>query len=133
MHELSIALSILDLVAEQAAVRGVRVVAVRLKVGALSGVVPAALEAAYDLARETSATPEARLVIEEVPVVVRCASCDRECRPVSVQLLQCPSCHAPTPEVVRGRELEVVALEVVDAGIHVAAAGGGAPEGPEAE
>jgi hydrogenase nickel incorporation protein HypA/HybF len=133
MHELSIALSILDLVAEQAAARRARVVSVRLKVGALSGVVPAALEAAYDLARETSATPEARLVIEEVPVVVRCPNCAEERRLVSIQLLQCPVCHAPTPEVMRGRELEVTALEVVDAGIPVAATGGSPPEGVEAE
>jgi hydrogenase nickel incorporation protein HypA/HybF len=133
MHELSIALSILDLVAEQAERLNARVVSVRMKVGEMSGVVPGALASAYELAREASATPEARLVIEEVPVVVHCPKCARERRPVSIQLLQCSVCHAPTPEVVRGRELEVTALEVVDAGIAVAAAGGSAPEGVETE
>ena len=35
-----------------------------------------------------------------------------ERRPASVQELCCPVCGAPTPQVVRGRELEVVALEL---------------------
>ena len=39
MHELSIALSLLDLVAEEAGRRGVRVAAVHLRLGPLSGVV----------------------------------------------------------------------------------------------
>ena len=43
MHELSIALSILDLAAEEAGRRGGRVVAVHLKLGPLSGVVKEAL------------------------------------------------------------------------------------------
>lgn len=131
MHELSIALSILDMVAEQAAQRHARVLSVRLKVGALSGVVPEALESAYDLARETSATPDARLVIEEVPVVARCPTCG-ECRPRSIQDLRCPACDSPTPHIVHGRELEVVALEVIDAR-PIAPARSGAPEGAQAE
>ena len=48
MHELSIALSILDLVAEQAERQPGRIVAVHVKLGALAGVVPAALRSAFD-------------------------------------------------------------------------------------
>lgn len=131
MHELSIALSILDMVAEQAAERHVRVIGVRLKVGVLSGVLPDALQSAYDLARETSATPDARLVIEDIPVITHCRTCG-ECRPNSVQDLSCPTCGAPTPRIVHGRELEVVALEVIDARPD-AATRSGAPAGTQAE
>lgn len=132
MHELSIALSILDMVAEQTEARRARVVAVHVRVGPLSGVVREALESAYDLARESSATPEARLVIEEVPVAAYCPVCEKECRPGSIQALVCPVCGSATPDVVRGRELEVVALEVIDARLD-AAASAGAPAGAEAE
>lgn len=112
MHELSIALGIVDMAAEEVGRRGGRVVAVHLKVGPLSGVVPAALRSAFELAREPEpAVAAAELVIEEVPVVARCSACAAE-RAVSFPELRCPACGGPTPDVVRGRELEVVALEI---------------------
>lgn len=67
MHELSIAMSILDAAEEEVENRGgARVAAIYLKVGALSGVVPNALLAAYELARENTALCDCRLVMEEV-------------------------------------------------------------------
>ena len=112
MHELSIALSILDLAAEEAERHGGRVAAVHLRLGPLAGVVKDALVSAYDLAREGTPLARAELVVEEVPVVAYCPACATERRPASVQDLCCPVCGAATPQVVRGRELEVVALEL---------------------
>jgi hydrogenase nickel incorporation protein HypA/HybF len=113
VHELSIALSILDLAAEEAERQGgARVAAIHLRLGPLSGVVPEALRSAYELAREGSPLNAAELVIEEVPLVTYCPTCAAERAPPSAQWLCCPDCGTPTPEVVRGRELEVVALEV---------------------
>jgi hydrogenase nickel incorporation protein HypA/HybF len=113
MHELSIALSLLDLVEEEAARRECRVVAVHLRLGPLSGVVREALESAYELAREGTAMAEAELLVEDVPVVVSCPACAAERAPVSAVELRCSDCGTPTPVIVRGRELEVVALEIV--------------------
>src|SRR5262245_42150791 len=113
MHELSIALSILQLAAEEVERQGGgNVTAVHLRLGPLSGVVQKALRSAYDLAREGSSLSEAELVIEEVPLVVYCLACSVERTLDTAQQLRCPACGAPTPEVVRGRELEVVALEI---------------------
>jgi hydrogenase nickel incorporation protein HypA/HybF len=113
MHELSIALSILDLAAEEAERRGgVRVLGIHLKLGLLSGVVKDALLSSYDLARETSATPEAQLIIEEVPVQVYCPQCAADRRIESIQNLCCPECGTVTPDVVSGRNLEVFAMEI---------------------
>jgi hydrogenase nickel incorporation protein HypA/HybF len=112
MHELSIALSILDLAAEEAERHGGRVAAVHLKLGPLSGVVKEALVSAYDLARECGPLARAELVIEEVPLVAYCDGCAAERTLPSVQDLCCPACGAPTPRLVSGRELEVVALEI---------------------
>lgn len=112
MHELSIALGIVDVAAEAAGRHGGgRVVAVHLRVGPLAGVVPAALRSAFELARENSPLAAAELVVEEVPVAAYCPACAVE-RPVPFPDLRCPTCGTPTPEVVRGRELEVVALEI---------------------
>lgn len=113
MHELSIAMSILDFAAEEAQRQGGgRVVAVHLRLGPLSGVVPAALRSAYDLAREGSIASAAELVIEAVELVVYCPACAAQRTLASPQELYCPYCLAHTPDVVAGRELEVVALEI---------------------
>ena len=112
MHELSIAMSIVEIAQEEAERRGVQVTAVHLKLGALSGVVKEALLSAYEMARDDTPLQGAQLVIEEVPVVVFCPSCQAP-RPVSsVQLFCCAECGAPASEVVQGKELEVVALEI---------------------
>lgn len=112
MHELSIALSILDIAAEEAERQGGRVVAVHLRLGPLSGVIAPALVSAFDLAREGTALEGAELVVEEVPLVAYCPGCAVEQTLASPQNLCCPVCGAVTPEIVRGRELEVVALEI---------------------
>jgi hydrogenase nickel incorporation protein HypA/HybF len=113
MHELSIALSILDMAAEEAERRGgVHVLAVHLRLGALSGVVKEALISAYEIAREHSALPESRLEIEEVPLRGYCPSCQADREVVAMYDLRCVECGTPTPELVSGRELEVRALEI---------------------
>ena len=113
MHELSIALGIVDVASEEARKRpGARVVAVHLKLGPLSGVVREALVSAYELAREGSEVETSRLAIEETPLVVRCPACGGPRPAVSVQQLCCAECGAPAEVVVSGRELEVVALEI---------------------
>jgi len=115
MHELSVALSILDVAAEEARLLGaVRVVAVHLRLGPLAGVARAALVSAFALAREGSPLGDVKLVIEEIPVVAHCATCDAERAVPAALELRCPVCGAPTPEVVSGRELEIRALEVED-------------------
>jgi len=114
MHELSIALSILDLAAEESERRGVDISAIHLRLGPLSGVDERALDSAFELAREHSNTPTARLVIELVPLIVHCPQCNCSRKPLSIQHLVCPVCGSPTPEILSGRELQVFALEVID-------------------
>jgi hydrogenase nickel incorporation protein HypA/HybF len=113
MHELSIALSILEGVAEEAERQGgAHVYAVHLKLGPLSGVVKEALNFSYDLACEGTPFAGTRLVIEDAPVVVFCTQCQAERAPISVQRFCCSVCGVATPDVVHGRELEIVALEM---------------------
>jgi len=111
MHELSIAASIVDLAQEEAQKRGVRVLAVHLKLGPLAGVMRDALLGSYEIAAAGTPLERSRLVIEEMPVVVFCPQCG-ERRTVSIQSLCCPQCGTPTPEVLQGTELQVTALEV---------------------
>jgi hydrogenase nickel incorporation protein HypA/HybF len=67
MHELSIALSIVEMVEEESASRNARVRAVHLKLGTLAGVVKEALLASYEIACQGTAVEGSQLLIEEVP------------------------------------------------------------------
>ncbi len=112
MHELSIAMSIVELAEEEAERRGVQVEAVHLKLGALSGVVKEALLSCYEITCEGTPLQGSRLTIEEIPVAIFCPAC-RADRPLSsIQLFCCPECGTPCSEIVHGKELEVVALEI---------------------
>jgi hydrogenase nickel incorporation protein HypA/HybF len=112
MHELSIALSILDLAEEEGQNRRGRVTAIHVKLGRLSGVIREALESAFEMAREGTALAHAELVVEEIPLVIHCTACAADQTPGSAYELRCPSCGTLTNEIVRGRELEVHALEI---------------------
>src|SRR5438128_2254557 len=92
MHELSIALGILDVAAEEAERQAGRVVAVHLRLGPLAGVIKEALVSAYELARETTPLAAAELVVEEVPLVAWCRGCAAERTLTLAGGLCCPVC-----------------------------------------
>ena len=113
MHELSIAISLIDVGAEELERQGGgRVEAVHLRLGPLSGVVKEALLSAYDLAIEQSPLEGSRLLIEEVPVEIFCPTCNQNRRVESIQEMRCQSCGSLSANIVRGRELELFALEI---------------------
>ncbi len=113
MHELSIAVSMVDQILEEAESRGVlKVEAVHLRLGGLAGVDKDALLFSYEIACEGTVLAGSRLVIEEVPLLMYCDTCQAERTPPSVYELACPICHTPAQTVLSGRELEVAAFEV---------------------
>lgn len=112
MHELSIAMSIVEMAEEEAERQGGQVSAVHLKLGALSGVVKEALLSSYQMACEDTPLKGSRLIVEEVPIVVFCIPCRARRGLTSAQLFCCPECGTPSSDIVQGKELEVVALEI---------------------
>ncbi len=113
MHELSIAMSILDAVEDEAVRHNYDSVhAIYVRIGALSGVVPDALLSAYELAAENTRFARTRLVIENVPTKVFCPFCEGPRLVGSPYELRCPDCQAVTPEILAGLELDISRLEV---------------------
>jgi hydrogenase nickel incorporation protein HypA/HybF len=113
MHELSIAMSIVEMAEEESERHGgVKITAVHLKLGPMSGVVKVALENAFSLAREGTILEKAELLIEPVPIVAHCPTCDADQTLPTMQSFKCPVCETPLSEIIHGRELEVVALEI---------------------
>jgi hydrogenase nickel incorporation protein HypA/HybF len=113
MHELSIAMSIIEVASEEASRLEGGITAVHLKLGPLSGVVKEALLSAYGLASEGSPLEGSRLIVELMPIIVWCPICEAERQIPSAQYMCCPVCDIPTPDVRGGRELEVTGLEVL--------------------
>jgi hydrogenase nickel incorporation protein HypA/HybF len=114
MHELSIAMSIVEGAREETRARGLEhITAVHLKLGALSGVVKDALLFSYEAACQDTELEGSRLVIQEVAVTLFCPACQCEREAVAPQELRCAFCGEASAEIIHGKELQVVALEVV--------------------
>jgi|ERR1700677_2037671 hydrogenase nickel incorporation protein HypA/HybF len=113
LHEITVALSLLEGVEETAQLQGIeRVNAVHVRIGALSGIVRDALMFSWDVATENTVAAGSRLCIEEIPLVVFCERCEDERAPRAGTGLLCPECHTPAPRIVRGREMQLVSMEV---------------------
>ena len=113
MHELSVALSLLEGIEETASRDGIaRVLAVHVRIGAMSGIAPEALRFSWELATAGTVAAQSALRIEDVPLAVRCERCGEDREPRPARGLVCPVCGAVCPTIVRGRELQLVALEV---------------------
>jgi len=115
MHELSIATHIVDTLNTDLADRLERILAVRLDVGVLSGVVPDALQFAWDVACQGTRLEGSELQINEIAATAYCESCDAECTLSSIARLRCPVCGQWTPDIRSGEELQIRAVELSEA------------------
>jgi hydrogenase nickel incorporation protein HypA/HybF len=117
VHELSVAQSLVELIEAELAQHPAcgRVIGATLRIGELSGVVPAALASAFGPATAGTCIDGATLEILAVPVVIWCDACDCEqvLAPPAARLV-CPACGKRASQVLRGRELELVSVEVVE-------------------
>ena len=118
MHELSIADAVVGIASRHA--NGRRVTRVELRVGHLRQVVPDALDFAWQLVTQGTEMDGARLVIEEVPAMVRCRSCGAETQLRGFPA-HCAPCGGLDVDVTGGDELLVDALEIEESKVGRAA------------
>jgi hydrogenase nickel incorporation protein HypA/HybF len=112
MHEVSIMTEAVRLAVESAQEAGAQhVTGVRLRVGALSSLMPEAMRFAWDIVSRDTIAEGARLEIESVAATGWCPACsvEFECRDF---FNECPKCHSPDVELRRGRELEITSVEL---------------------
>ena len=112
MHEASIMESVLETAAAEAAKAGAeRIVRIRLKVGILSGVVPEALEFAFEGLKDGTLAAGATLEIEAVPAQFQCLECGA--RPELFEMaFACPACGGALIVDSGGGDLELAQLEL---------------------
>ena len=112
MHELSIAMSLVEVVQEEASKRSaIKVSKVEVEIGTMSGVEPEALLFAWELAIKDTIMDGAPLEIHTIRAKARC----RECRTELIQedfMNPCPSCGSFSFDLIQGRELRVTSITV---------------------
>ena len=107
MHEMSIAMSIVDAVEAKAREEGgEKITAVELEIGKLSGVETESLRFCFSAAAGNSMLEGARLDIREVQPEGECLDCGNRF-PVEFHYVKCISCDSYRVEVVAGRELAI--------------------------
>lgn len=115
MHELTVAVQIRrSLETELASDDGTLVAdVVRVQVGALSGIVPEALQFAWPHAvADSAALGSARLDIDWIEVQLHCAACNEVYTLTEFRSLRCPQCRSPGVEIVAGDELDIASVDV---------------------
>ena len=112
MHELSVCQALIEQVTRVARDNDARrVISIVITVGPLSGVEPRLLEHAYPLAAAGTVAEDASLVIETVPVRVRCRSCAAETEAQANRLV-CGDCNDWQVDVIGGEEMLLTRVEI---------------------
>ena len=111
MHEMSIAQNVIRAVeAEAQKLEFDRVLSVRLRIGKFSAILPDSLSFCFEILAEGTKLQNARLDIQTVEPVWKCAECEREADP-EVAGGPCDACGGAL-KMVGGNDLVIEAFEV---------------------
>lgn len=107
MHELSIAVNVVDTVVDYAKKNDAsKVHFIELDIGQLSGVVIDALEFAMTEAVKDSMCENAEVKINEISAVAKCNNCSHEFNVDDIYAV-CPKCNTFDNQLIQGNELNL--------------------------
>ncbi len=110
MHEMSIALSIVDIAEKEAKKASVEAFdTIELEIGSLTGIELDALEFVWNSAVRNTVLDKAQRKITTIQAVARCSNCKTE---FELDFLHdpCPNCDSFEKEILQGKELRVKRL-----------------------
>ena len=111
MHELSIAMNIIEIAEENAKANNASIInEIELDIGSQSGVVIEALEFAMQSAVQGSMLKDAKVKINSISAKAACSACQHEFY-VDDLFAPCPECGNPFCDIIEGRELKVKSLK----------------------
>ena len=112
MHEMSIALSIVDLAEEQAGrAHADKIIEIELDIGTFSGIEIEALNFALEIAVKETLLEAALIKINRIEAVSECLDCQNVFSSEGF-IHQCPSCSKSNIRIVKGKEMQVKSLLV---------------------
>lgn len=113
MHEMSIVLGIVRIAEDEVRkAKANKVEVIEMIIGNLSGVEKSALDFAWPVAVKETVLEGAERKIEYVEGVGKCSDCESEF-PLESLYDACPKCNSYFKDILKGKELKVIALEVV--------------------
>lgn len=112
MHELSIALSIVELSVEEARkADSTNISKVEVEIGTMAGVETEALLFAWDSVIQGTMAGKADLVIKTIQAEARCLQCGKDFQAENF-FVECPICGSFRYEITKGKELRISSLMV---------------------
>ena len=115
MHEMGVAMEIVKIAIASIPndIADIQVERINLRVGKLAAIIPESLRFCFKIVAQDTPLSGAELYIEEIPVVARCKVCDVEWT-INGPVFTCQKCQSGSIEILSGRELDIISLEVAD-------------------
>ena len=112
MHELSIALSIVELAEEEAKKADATSISkIEVEIGTMAGIETEALLFAWDAAIQGTMAGQAELVIHSIEAEAHCMECGKDFH-AEHYFVQCPNCDSYRYQITKGKELRISSLIV---------------------
>ena len=112
MHEMSVTMSLLDLVLDEAAKAGAgKITGVNIVLGEMTGIIDHYVQANFELLSQNTPAEGAALSFQTTPRQARCRNCARLFQPTDFEWA-CPKCQSSEIEITGGSELYVESIEV---------------------
>ena len=112
MHELSLAMNIVDLaVSEAESAGGQKINEIELEIGNLAGVMVDSLAFCFEAVVKGTLADGAQLKIVETKGKGRCRNCDAVFQ-IDSFFAHCPQCQEYQVEVIQGKEMKILSITV---------------------
>ncbi len=112
MHEMSIVQSLISIVEEEMLKNNATILkSVRVKIGKMSGIVPEALSTCFEILTSRTGMKGAVLKMDIAPLIAHCRKCNQDFEVIEYNF-SCPECDSTDIDVVSGREMNIVEIEV---------------------
>ena len=112
MHEMSVTMSLLDLVLEEAAKAGAsKITGVNIVLGEMTGIIDHYVQANFELLSQNTLAEGATLSFQNIRRQARCRHCAHLFQPTDLEWA-CPKCQSSEIEITGGSELYVESIEV---------------------
>ncbi len=112
MHEMSIAMSVIEIAEKHAIENNVKkILSVTVDIGDLAGVMADSLLFCYDACATGELVTGSRLHINRIEALAHCPTCDSDFVPDNNYLI-CPACSGPCG-ILQGEELQVRNIEAI--------------------
>lgn len=112
MHELSLTQNLIEIAEEHARrENATAITSVTMEIGALSGVLPEAVEFAFEACTKGTLADGATLNIHHIPALGRCQKCGQDCEMESL-LDGCSACGSFALDILKGQEMALIEMEI---------------------